>query len=96
MKSVPQGTRLVLVDYARANEARHNITNTATNMAAIQSQLAARNIKSIDITDVFRLAVNRARLAGNIISAGGPHLNAVAYGEVARRVLPDAETAIGR
>ena len=96
VKSVPEGTRLVLVEYARGNEVRHNVTNTAANMAAIQSQLAARNIKSIDITGVFRLAISRAGLAGNMISAGGPHLNAAAYGEVARQVLPDAEAAIGR
>ena len=55
VKSVPNGTRLVLFEYARGNEARHHITDSAANMAAIKSELAARNIKSIDITDIISL-----------------------------------------
>jgi hypothetical protein len=95
-KSVPDRTRLVLVEYARGNEARHHITNTSGNMAEIQSQLSARNIKSIDIAGVIRLALERAGRSGNLISAGGPHLNAEPYGEVARQVPPNVEAAIGR
>ena len=96
VKSVPNGARLVLVEYARANEARHHITNSADNMAAIEHELAARNIKSIDITDLIRTIFARARPAGNLIDAHGPHLNASAYGEVARAVMPQVEAAIGR
>jgi acyl-CoA thioesterase I len=96
VKSVPQGTRLVLVEYAKGNEDRHHITNSAANMAEIRSELAARNIKSIDVTGVISLAFVRARGSGGLINAGGPHLNAAAYGEVARRVSPEVEAAIGR
>lgn len=96
VNSVPNGTRLVILEYARGNEARGNITNSAANMAAIQSRLAARNIKSIDITGVMRLKFRRAGLAGNLISSGGPHLDAAAYGEIAAQVMPEVEAAIGR
>lgn len=94
--SVPNGTRLVLLEYGRANEARGHIANSTANMAAMQSELAARHIKSIDITSYFRLAFQRAGRSGNLISTGGPHLNASAYGEVAAQVLPQVEAAIGR
>jgi acyl-CoA thioesterase-1 len=96
VKSVPQGTRLVLVEYAKGNEDRHHVTNTSANMAEIRSELAARKIKSVDITGVMSLAFVRARGSGGLINAGGPHLNAAAYGEVARQVLPEVEAAIGR
>jgi acyl-CoA thioesterase-1 len=95
VKSVPQGTRLVLVEYAKGNEDRHHITNSSANMAEIRSELAARNIKSIDITGAISLAFVRARGNGGLINAGGPHLNAAAYGEVARQVLSEVEATIG-
>jgi acyl-CoA thioesterase I len=96
INSVPNGTRLVLLEYGRGNEVRRHIANSTANMAAIQSELAARNIKSIDITSYIRLAFQRASRSGNLISANGPHLNASAYGEVAAQVLPQVEAAIGR
>jgi acyl-CoA thioesterase-1 len=96
VKSVPNGTRLVLFEYARGNEARHHITNSAANMAAIRSELATRNIKSIDITGVMNAAFAHARTNGGLISAGTPHLGPTGYAEVARQVLPEAEAAIGR
>jgi acyl-CoA thioesterase I len=96
VKSVPQGTRVVLVEYAKGNEERHHIANSAAHMAEIRSELAARDIKSIDVTGVISLAFVHARGSGGLINAGGPHLNAAAYGEVARQVLPEVEAAIGR
>lgn len=97
LDSVPRGTRLVLLEYWPRNEARGGITNTSANLAAIQSRLAARNIKTIVVTDIFQLEHRAAGSAGNLISTpAGPHLNATAYGDVAAQLLPQVEAAIGR
>jgi acyl-CoA thioesterase-1 len=94
--SVPSGTRLVLLEYAQPNEVRAGITNSGANMAAIQARLRARGINSIEITGIFRGQFRLARSSGNLIQAGGPHLDAAAYHEVAAQILPQVEAAIGR
>lgn len=97
LNSVPSGTRLVLLEYWPLNESRGGITNTAANLAAIQSRLAARNIKIIKMTGIFQNAHRAANRSGDTISTpAGPHLNAAAYGQVAAEVLPEVEAAIGR
>jgi len=94
--SVPNGTRLVILEWARNNEARNGIDNTSANMAAIRDKLSARNIASIDITGVISAEFPRARAAGMIVNDGGPHLNGAAYTEVASQVLPMVMSQIGR
>lgn len=97
LNQVPGGTRLVLLEYWPRNEARRGITNTAANVAEIQSRLAARGIKCIVVTGIFQSAHSAAGAAGNFIATpAGPHLNAVAYGQVATQILPQVEAAIGR
>ena len=97
VNSVPSGARLVLLEYSTSNEARRGITNSAANMAAIQGRLAARSIKTIDLTGLIQSEHRIAGSSGNLISTpAGPHLNAVAYGHVAAQALPQVEAAIGR
>jgi len=97
VNSVPSGTRLVLLEFAAPNEAKHGITNTAANVAEIQSRLAARNIKCIDLSGIFQAAHRTAGPAGNLVSTpAGPHLNGVAYGAIVAQILPQVEAAIGR
>ena len=97
VNSVPSGTRLVLLEFAAPNEAKHGITNTAANVAEIQSRLAARNIKSIDLSGTFQNEHRAAAASGNLVDTpAGPHLNGVVYGQIAAQVLPQVEAAIGR
>jgi acyl-CoA thioesterase-1 len=97
LKSVPSGTRLVLLEYWPLNESRGGITNTAANLAAIQARLAARNIKIIEMTGIFQNAHRAANRSGGTISTpAGPHLNAAGYREVAAQVLSEVEADIGR
>ena len=97
VNAVPSGTRLVLLEYGPPNEVKHGITNTAENMAAIQSRLAARNIKCIDLTGIIQAAHRTAGAAGNLVDTpAGPHLNGVAYAAIAAQILPQVEAAIGR
>ena len=94
--SVPPGTALVLYELARTNDQMKHVTNSDANMAAIQQQLAARGIKSIDVTGPIQAEFRQAFSRGMIVMDGGPHLNSQAYGEVVQSLLPQVESALGR
>jgi len=97
LSAVPNGTRLVLLESWPNNEARGGVTNTSANLTEIQSRLAARNIKVLDVTVYFQAEHRAAGPAGNLVSTpAGPHLNGTAYSHVAAQLLPQVEAAIGR
>jgi len=94
--SVPSGTALVLYEYARSNDQRKGVANSEVNMAAIQQQLAARGIKSIDVTGPIQAEFRQAFPRGMIVMDAGPHLNSQAYGEVVQSLVTQVESALGR
>ena len=94
--SVPRGTALVLYEYAISNDRRKKVTNGQANMAAVQSQLAARGVRSIDVTDAFATQYRSAFPRGMIVMDAGPHLNPQAYAELVQTLLPQVEAALGR
>jgi acyl-CoA thioesterase I len=94
--SVPSGTALVLYEYARDNDRIKGVTNGEANMAAIQGQLAARGIRSIEVTNAFLSQYRSAFPRGMIVMDYGPHLNGQAYSELVQSLLPQVEAALGR
>lgn len=97
LNSVPRGTQVVLLEIWPNQEVRSGVTNTSANSAAIHSQLAARNIKIIEMTGIFQNEHRAAAAAGNEVpTPAGPHLNPTAYSHVVAQVLPEVEAAIGQ
>ena len=92
--SVPSGTALVLYEYARSNDQRKGVVNSEANMAAIQQQLTARGIRSVDVTGPIQAEFRQAFSRGMIVMDGGPHLNSQAYGEVVQSLVSQVEAAL--
>jgi len=92
--SVPSGTAVVLYEYARSNDQRKGVVDSEANMAAIQQQLAARGIKSVDVTGPIQAEFRQAFSRGMIVMDGGPHLNSQAYGEVVQSLVSQVEAAL--
>ena len=94
--AVPRGTALVLYEYARNNDRIKGVANGEANMAAVQSQLGARGIRSIEVTNAILSQFKSAFSRGMIVMDHGPHLNGQAYGELVQSLLPQVEAALGR
>jgi len=86
--AVPKGARLVILDKAADNDRKRGI-NTAGNLAAIQRNLQARNIKSIVIPGMHGWA-------GRRLQADGIHITTEGHAAVAARLFPLVKAAIGR
>jgi acyl-CoA thioesterase I len=88
--TVPDGTRLVILDQAPANDLEHGLMGQhAANVAAIVGRLRARHIKTIVIP-------NMHVWGGQHLQPDGLHLTAEGHAAVAARLLPLVAAAIGK
>jgi acyl-CoA thioesterase-1 len=78
--SVPDGTRLVILDKAADNDRKRGI-NTAANVSAISSRLGARHIKLFVIPGMHGWG-------GHQLQADGIHLTVAGHRAVAARLVP--------
>ncbi len=92
--SVPAGTTLVLFEYARNNDTAKGVSNGPANMATLQSQLAAKGVRSIDVTGAFASEYRRAFANGLLVNDHGPHLNPQGHAELVQSIISDVEAAL--
>jgi acyl-CoA thioesterase-1 len=86
--SVPDGTRVVVLEKAATNDRLRGI-NPATDIAAITSKLRARGIKVVVIQGMHGWANNQ-------LQADGIHITEQGHAAVANRLVPLVVAAIGR
>lgn len=87
-EAVPDGTNLVILDKAPANDQRSGV-NSAANVAAIKSQLRARGIKLFIIPAMHQWG-------DQLLQPDGIHLTAEGHRRVAERLLPIVLSALGK
>jgi acyl-CoA thioesterase-1 len=90
--SVPEGTRLVLLHVAGQNDSHRGKAIDGTmpdNIAAIESRLRARHIKTIRVS-------GRQLFPGLQRSSDGVHFTAEGARGLAARLLPQVVSALGR
>ena len=86
--AVPQGTSIVILDKAASNDRKRGI-NTAANIAAIESRLSARHIKSFVIPGMHGWADHQ-------LQPDGIHLTAAGHRAVAARLVPVVTGMMGK
>jgi acyl-CoA thioesterase-1 len=87
--AVPAGTQIVILQPG-GNDRRKAQSGRETNVAAITSQLAARNIKVIMLDKVL------GGMPPQYVQPDHQHLTAEGYRIIAERLLPQVTAAIGR
>ncbi len=94
--SVPVGTTLVLYEYAGNNDRAKRVSDGPANMATLQSRLAAKGVRGIDVTGAFHSEYRRAFANGLLVNDHGPHLNPQGHAELVQSILADVEAALTR
>jgi acyl-CoA thioesterase I len=87
--AVPAGTHIVILQPG-GNDRRKAQSGRETNVAAITSQLAARNIKVIMLDKVL------GGMPPQYVQPDHQHLTGEGYRIIAERLLPQVTAAIGR
>jgi acyl-CoA thioesterase I len=87
--AVPAGTRIVILQPG-GNDRRKAQSGRETNVAAITSQLAARNIKVIMLDKVL------GGMPPQYVQPDHQHLTGEGYRIIAEHLLPQVTAAIGR
>ena len=89
--AVPNGTKLVLLEISPVNERKKRADGkTSENISAIKSQLSARGIKCIEVTNTIQ-----SHFRGGSRLADG-HLAPVAYESIATSLASEVASALGR
>ena len=78
--AVPQGTNIVILEKAASNDRKRGVS-TGANVAAIQSRLKARHIKSFVIPGMHGWANKQ-------LQADGIHITVAGHRAVAARLVP--------
>jgi acyl-CoA thioesterase-1 len=86
--TVPEGTRVVILEKASTNDSRRNI-DTAANIAEITHILSARKIKVILIPGMHGWASRQ-------LQVDGVHINEAGHIAVAQKLLPRVSAALGK
>jgi len=86
--AVPEGTNIVILEKAASNDRKRGV-NTGANVAAMQSRLNARHIKSFVIPGMHGWA-------GNQLQADGIHITVAGHRAVAARLVPVVTGMLGK
>jgi acyl-CoA thioesterase-1 len=91
-RSVPNGTKLVLIEIAAGNESRGGVADqTSSNVEAIKSALASRGIAYLDVSSTMA-----GMFRGTPRVADGRHLAPIGYDNFVASIVSQVASALGR
>jgi acyl-CoA thioesterase-1 len=91
-RSVPNGTKLVLIEIAAGNERRGGVADqTSSNVEAIKASLSSRGIAYIDVSSTMA-----SMFRGSPRVADGQHLAPIGYDNFVAQIGSQVASALGR